>query len=241
MLYDPHRRWSPRGICRWEDRGLFFAPGGQPDRVPSRAVQDLWSQAKEICAMCPVLKECRRDTLGEEYGVYGGLDETERYRIRIQLSAAIDRWDERRRMAWAKEAYTLRKAGFSYSTIQTQTGLSKAAVLKLSEIWREHLGKQPEPGSVVDLKLPEPETESAPFPARQGRRHAWVRHRGIVSDAWYRGETPDGAWVCVTVESGKGQAHKWIRREDVHLYRPQAVVILNYIGRPDDSTRTPAA
>lgn len=48
----------------------------------SDTVQAAWDEAKKICSFCPVASECRRDTLGEEYGVWGGLDEHERYLVR---------------------------------------------------------------------------------------------------------------------------------------------------------------
>lgn len=232
MLYDPHRRWGPRGICRWEDRGLFFAESGQPNRKPAAAVQVLWDQAKEICAMCPVLAECKRDTLGEEYGVFGGLDQYERYRVRKVMSRAIKKWPEARRLAWAREIYRLRKSGMMWRTIQTQTGMPPSAAEELYAIWNERLERKKPEAEIVDLPLPEP--EKTPFPDRPGRRHAWVRHNGLVSDAWYRGETPDGQWFKMTTFSGRGQVNKWFPKDDVHLYRPQAVVILNYAERPAD-------
>lgn len=191
--------------------------------------------------MCPVLKECRRDTLGEPFGVFGGRDSYERYKIRKQLPRAIHGWPEERRLKWAKEIHRLRQAGLRWSTIQTQTGIPQTAGEVLFGIWDQKLKEKGAKGEVVDLELPG--RDVMPFPVRQGRRHAWVRHRGIVSDAWYRGETSDGEWFCVTTTAGRGQAIKWVRKEDVHLYRPQQAVILNYIGRPDndDSSRTPAA
>ena len=66
MLYDPKRSWWPDGECQWTDPEPFFAPGGQLDRTPSPATQTQWNRAKEVCARCPVLAECRRDTLGEQ-------------------------------------------------------------------------------------------------------------------------------------------------------------------------------
>ena len=239
VLYDPHRRWGPRGICRWEDRNLFFAPGGQADRKPGPKVQARWDQAKELCAMCPALAECRRDTLGEEFGVFGGLDQHQRYLIRRQMKAAVMRWPEARRMAWAREMYRLRQAGLRWSVIQTQTGIPQGAGELLIALWKEHLEGQAEATAIVDLELPEP--ESPGFPGRPGRRHAWVRHRGLVSDAWYRGETPDGEWINCTTTAGRGQVHKWFRRTDVRIYQPQAVVILNYANRPDRDNCAPAA
>jgi hypothetical protein len=232
-LFDPHRRWGPRGICRWEDRGLFFADAGMPNRKPAQKVQALWDQAKEICAMCPVLAECKRDTLGEDYGVFGGLDQFERWKLRRSMSQAVQTWPEEKRLAWGKELHEMREANISLSTIQTQTGLYPSVAMHLIEAWLEHLEKAPKVAEdgITDLPLPEPKGET-PFPDKPGRRDAWVRHNGVISDAWYRGETPDGEWINVTINAGRGQTHKWIGAQDVKLYRPQAVIILNYVARP---------
>jgi hypothetical protein len=242
VLYDPHRRWAHRGICRWEDRALFFAEGGMPNRRPAENVQKLWDQAKEICAMCPVLAECQRDTLGEEYGVYGGRDPYERWRIRKVMNRSIVRWPEERRLAWAKEIYFLRKElGMGWRAIQTRTGMPESAAQTLYALWKDRLAEEKEKAAkadIIDLDLPEPEAAKPDFPERPGRRHAWVRNNGLIADGWYRGETPDGQWINLTVFSGRGQVHKWFRKDDVHLYRPQAVVILNYAERPDDHDLT---
>lgn len=237
VLYDPQRKWGPRAICGPEDAKLFFAQGGVPTTKPGPKVAAKWEAAKGICRMCPVIKECRRDTLGEEYGVWGGLDQYQRVQIRRALPKAIDGWPESQRLRWAKEVYELREAGLLWRTIQTQTGLTQQAGEKLLNIWLKRLEERGTDGEVVDLPLPEEETDKGrtPFPDKPGRRDAWVRHRGGVSDAWYQGETPDGKWVRVTTTAGRGQVHKWIAADDVHLYRPQAVIILNYAGRPDDA------
>ena len=238
MLYDPHRRWAPRGICREEDQHLFFSPGGQPNRKPAKVTQKRWDQAKEICAMCPVLKECARDTLSEEYGVFGGLDEHQRYLIRRRLYKAVDNWPEARRLAWAREIWSLRQADMTWSQILYRTGIPAGAGEKLLKIWTDRLAAQQQDSpKVVDLELPEPEEEAEErlprFPDRPGRRNCWVRHRGVVADAWYRGETPDGKWVYATTNAGRGQVNKWFMAEDVHLYRPVAAVIRAFAARPD--------
>lgn len=237
VLYDPHRKWAPRGICRWEDRNLFFAPGGQPNRSPHKVTLERWNQAKEICAMCPVIKECKRDTLGEEYGVFGGRDEHQRYLIRRKLHKAVWNWPEERRMAWARELYELRQAGMLWSHITTRTGIPAGIAEKLVKLYAEHLAEtaQDQPlAEIVDLELPEPgEERLPPFPDRPGRRNCWVRHRGGISDGYYKGETPDGKWVQVTTFAGRGQVNKWFEREDVQFYHPVGAVILNYRARPD--------
>lgn len=225
MLFDPERRWTPRGICTWEDRDLFFAPSGQLNRPPSQTTLTRWAQAKELCAMCPALAECQRDTLGEEFGVYGGRDEHERYLIRRALPAAAERWPKGRRLAWGKQLAYMLDGGVTFRTISLQTGISAPLAKRLVGEWTLHRAEQAR-AAVRDLPLPEPPRKQKEFPAKVGRRHAWVRHRGVVSDAFYRGQTPDGSWIYVTTWAGHGNVHKWIKSEDVHLYYPQPVVIL---------------
>jgi WhiB family redox-sensing transcriptional regulator len=55
---------------------FFFHPWGE--RGPSRDQRVV--RAKEVCASCPVIEECRRHALEvqEQYGVWGGLSEEER-------------------------------------------------------------------------------------------------------------------------------------------------------------------
>lgn len=234
VLYDPHRKWAPKAICRWEDRELFFADAGQPNRKPSPAVQTQWNEAKGICAMCPALRECRRDTLGEAYGVFGGLDQYERHKIRMALYKAIKGWPRERQLAWGKELHALREADVGWKVIQAQTGIAQTPAEWLIRFWLTNKPKPQAKGQVIDLELPPPPVEQVnqkPFPEKPGRRHAWVRSNGLVSDAWYRGQTPEGDWINVTVEVGRGQAHKWIAADDVHLYLPQPVVILNRYGK----------
>lgn len=241
MLFDPERRWSPRGICRPEDHHLFFAEGGTPGNPPGPRIAKRWAQAKEICAMCPVAEECKRDSLGEEYGVFGGVDQYERSQIRRRMSRTVRQWPEEKRLAWGRQLTEMRAAGVAWKVILLQTGLNQAPAEYLIAFFEENAPKAKKQGAVTDVPLPGDEPPETPFPERPGRRHAWVRHRGGISDAWYRGETPDGKWISVTTYAGRGQVHKWLSVDDVQLYRPQAVVILNYTARPDRDEHTPAA
>lgn len=67
--------WADRGACLGEPPALFFPGQGEDASI-----------AKGICARCPVREECldyaMRHT--ERFGIWGGLSERERRRIRSQ-------------------------------------------------------------------------------------------------------------------------------------------------------------
>jgi len=71
--------WQYEGACRSADGTLFFHPEGE--HGPARRRRD--AAAKSICATCPVLEQCRTQslTVREPYGVWGGLSEKERTAI----------------------------------------------------------------------------------------------------------------------------------------------------------------
>ncbi|MFG3509691.1 WhiB family transcriptional regulator [Streptomyces sp. NPDC047821] len=233
MLYDPERRWLDRASCRTADPERFFtSSGGQLDRKPSPANQAAWDRAKKLCSFCPVLEECRRDTLGEEYGVWGGRDEHERYKERHRLSArhAWKKWPEEKRLAWGEHLAQLRSRGMGWRDIHLRTGFTASVCEGLIEQWRQHQARQPEEIAAKVVRLP----ESRPlreFPEVPGRRHMWVRHRGLVSDGWYAGETEDGAWIRVQVWSGRGNVFKWVKPEALKIYNPQRPFHIRYAGR----------
>lgn len=71
--------WQLKGACRGQDSSAFYHPEGERGR--SRALRE--ARAKAICQACPVIAECREHALrvGEPYGVWGGLSESERMTI----------------------------------------------------------------------------------------------------------------------------------------------------------------
>ncbi|KJK58856.1 WhiB family transcriptional regulator [Saccharothrix sp. ST-888] len=68
--------WHTGAACRRDEAGLFFAPSKEP--TAARLSRE--EQAKQVCARCPVLLECREHALvqPEPYGVWGGLTAAER-------------------------------------------------------------------------------------------------------------------------------------------------------------------
>jgi WhiB family transcriptional regulator, redox-sensing transcriptional regulator len=64
--------WFNRAACRDEDPELFFPVGNGP------AAQTQTEAAKAVCAGCQVCAQCRVFGQSAEFGVFGGLSETER-------------------------------------------------------------------------------------------------------------------------------------------------------------------
>jgi WhiB family transcriptional regulator, redox-sensing transcriptional regulator len=75
---DRHPDWRADAACRDADPELFFPDG---DTGPARAHV---KTAKLICRGCPVSATCLSWALasGQEAGIWGGLTEDERHRLR---------------------------------------------------------------------------------------------------------------------------------------------------------------
>ncbi|MGI5400612.1 WhiB family transcriptional regulator [Streptomyces sp. CA-135486] len=196
-------------------------------------MQAAWDYAKTICARCPVLEECHRDTLGEDFGVWGGRDEHERHLERRKLPRKAKSWEPALRLAWGKELSRLRpkEAPVDWADIRRMTGITKTLAEELIQEWREHRKAQDVQAATVVIDLPLP---SGPdFPDVRGRRDCWVRHNSRVADAHYHGQTADGRWIRVQVKAGRGNTLKWVKAENVRFHDPKPPVILEYVGRPD--------
>lgn len=77
-IYDP-RSWRLDAACRTVDTTIFF-PDSEEKSGPAVA----------ICATCPVREECLEFALAtrQDDGVWGGLTETERRRLRRRRQEA---------------------------------------------------------------------------------------------------------------------------------------------------------
>lgn len=75
--------WQYEGACRGVDPETFFSPDAE--RGPRRAARE--ASAKALCAVCPVITECLRHAIAvkEPYGVWGGLNATEREALQVRL------------------------------------------------------------------------------------------------------------------------------------------------------------
>jgi WhiB family redox-sensing transcriptional regulator len=64
--------WHSRGLCVGEDPKVFFPSYGNPG-----------TQARQVCAACPVRGECLDyATAADELGIWGGLDQQERRNLK---------------------------------------------------------------------------------------------------------------------------------------------------------------
>ncbi|MGW6686227.1 WhiB family transcriptional regulator [Streptomyces sp. NPDC054961] len=86
-------RWQEEAACHGLGARLFFRPAGDRDRDPGR--RD--AAAREVCALCPVQRDCLRHALKapEPSGIWGGLTGRERRGLR----AAEEPWPGRRSAA----------------------------------------------------------------------------------------------------------------------------------------------
>ncbi|SEB31544.1 WhiB family transcriptional regulator [Rhodococcus koreensis] len=70
--------WWDGAACRGIEPSVFFSPDNE--RGTARGQRE--SRARQICQDCPVLTQCREYALavGEPYGIWGGMTETDRRR-----------------------------------------------------------------------------------------------------------------------------------------------------------------
>ena len=90
--------WDRAAACRGADDPDVFFPAGDEG-----VVLVLTAEAKSYCKRCPVIIQCRADSLErrEAHGVWGGLDENER---RALLRRAAERAAAARKQAAQEEA-----------------------------------------------------------------------------------------------------------------------------------------
>lgn len=76
MPVHPDDHWDRKAACLSHDPELWFPKDGSVGRFRAQ-------QAKDICITeCPVKAPCLRDNLNMESGIFGGLDEKERKKLR---------------------------------------------------------------------------------------------------------------------------------------------------------------
>jgi len=82
MLDLERPEWMEHGACVGKPQAWWFPGRGENT-----------NRSKNICAACPVLDQCREYALstGQQHGIWGGLSERERHRIRAVRNRAAGR------------------------------------------------------------------------------------------------------------------------------------------------------
>lgn len=78
--------WRSRAACRADNAAYFFPPGHFEHKPEKDARETL---ARALCRSCPVQAECLSYALraGESHGIWGGLNELQRSRLRRRITA----------------------------------------------------------------------------------------------------------------------------------------------------------
>lgn len=77
--------WQLRGACRNVNHDLFYSD--DDERPIERRLRE--QHAREVCRSCPVTTLCLEYALEieEPHGMWGGMSEAERQRIRLRIAA----------------------------------------------------------------------------------------------------------------------------------------------------------
>ncbi|CPV57053.1 WhiB family transcriptional regulator [Mycobacteroides abscessus] len=77
--------WQLRGACRNANHDLFYA--NDDERPIERRLRE--QHARDVCRSCAVATRCLAYALEieEPHGIWGGMSEVERHRIRLRVTA----------------------------------------------------------------------------------------------------------------------------------------------------------
>ncbi len=82
-----NNNWQRRALCKGVRSSLFFPPSTSEKKEEKERRE---SRAKAICGRCRVIAPCRDNALilREPYGIWGGLNESERKLIVARAAAS---------------------------------------------------------------------------------------------------------------------------------------------------------
>lgn len=263
-IFSSSRPWVRRAACAGMPVEDFYGECGSVYNKPKPGLKALWDEAKKVCQTCPVLQECRRDSLGEEFGVWGGRDQYERHLARRELAAQIRQWPREDRLRLARRLRSMRRRGMSRYEIRRLTGVMPRvyeALMSDLRAWREEQEAQ---GAELPYEKGRPFTEAqkrrvialreeqglsyrqiagvvgcshrlvqstlkdraldledrpvlTDWPTAPPQRDAWVRYANRYADADYVGQTEDGSWYLLKVNTKGGWTTRWFKAD---LVRP---------------------
>jgi hypothetical protein len=216
----------------------FWYPGPQGlGTAPSAASLERWEEAKEVCIECPIFLRCREASWGQDFGVYGGTDQYERYLYRRKLQRHLARKTEGERAALAAYFHARYAGGLGDApeVMGRLTGYSHLAIKAMISEHEAVLDAQREQRLREAPVRPLADWGETPeFPAESPRHgDGWVWYFGRAHKGHYVAETADGAYVRMKVKPAMAQTTKWLPASHVDLRRAVDPVIQDWIGRPD--------
>lgn len=221
----------------------FFYPGPQDvSKAPGKRAQGAWEQAKEVCIECPFFLACREEHKGEEFGVWGGTDQYERYRERYRMSRRRQKGSDEFVAAEAARIYAMHAGhrGLDAQAVAYRTGYSMTSVRMLMERHQALLdGSFEERAAARELVG---WTDRPKFPeAHPTKADAWVWYFGRAYVGHYVAQTPDGAYLLMKVKPSKAQTIKWLARSHVDMRTAVTPVVREWAGRPDSGVQAQSA
>lgn len=151
MAIDIHRHWMKDAACAGWPTKIFFHIDQDEVFLDAIERKQASAKARKLCEDCPVRIECQRDTVGEQYGYWGGLTASERQVVRVKRSATVARWPESEKKSVAALIIKLRDAADPQAWVEIEriVGLTGPAARYLYT-W----GHNPVHTEAVDLHLP---------------------------------------------------------------------------------------
>jgi len=241
VIVDLEKRWVEKALCSTKNPELFFTDHGfETLSNPSAKVQRVWDAAKEICAQCPVMRECARDNLGEIDGVWGGLDPAQRIQLRSQHAHNIKKLQGPLKQEYMDLVWELRvERRLPYADVARIVGVGVNTVMYLHDLEkarREDLEREAEKAQAAISGPAEDNVVSLPappeFPAKPpSEGDAWVRYGRRVVWGYYLGQTDDDQWFYLKIKLlAQEYSVCWIKAEDIKLVKPVARNVLNRVG-----------
>jgi len=87
LICSPPDGWQHDAACIQHDPDICFPENDEPH---------LFAVAKKICEECPVVGFCLEIGLDDKWGVWGGLDPIERFKLSKSGKVPIERLEKRR-------------------------------------------------------------------------------------------------------------------------------------------------
>lgn len=182
-MIDVNRKWMSRAICVGQPITTFFADNEasavpHAKTSPSRGgnTKRTWDAARKLCAVCPVLWDCRRDTVGETHGYWGGRNPNERAHVRNVRSRMVQDLPEQDKEELSSIIVQMRSEFANWTDVERVVGLKNGACRWL-EKW--HHDKHPAPVG----KLKEPGWRNTGAVLQPERTRMWELHLlGVPQD-----------------------------------------------------------